>query len=101
MAAPSKARVFGRSLAGSNPAVGMAVSCECFVLSDKGLRDRPILRSGESHPVCVCVCVCVSLNVVWRNNNPLHLQRVGTRGQTKKETKKERKRERKKESGIC
>ena len=63
VAAPSKARVFGRSLAGSNPAVGMAVSCECFVLSDRGLRDRPILRSEESHRVCVCVCVSVYLYV--------------------------------------
>jgi hypothetical protein len=32
-----------------------------------------------------CVCVCVSLNVIKRNNNPVHLQSVGRRGQTKKE----------------
>jgi len=56
MAAPPKARVFGRSLAGSNPAVGMAFSFECFVLSDKGLRDKPILRAEESYRVCVIEC---------------------------------------------
>jgi len=35
--------------------------------------------------VYVCVWVCVSLGVKWRNNNPLHLQRLGRSGQNKKE----------------
>ena len=39
----------------------------------------------------MCVCVRASLNVIRCNSSPLHLQRVGKRGQTKKERKKERK----------
>jgi hypothetical protein len=30
-------------------------------------------------------CVCMSLSVIRCNNNPVHLQRAGTRGQAKKE----------------
>jgi len=37
-----------------------------------------------SSTVHVRVCVCVPLGVVRCNNNLLHLQRVGRRGQTKK-----------------
>jgi hypothetical protein len=33
----------------------------------------------------VCVCAHVSLNVIRRNNNPLHLQWAGRRGQTANE----------------
>jgi hypothetical protein len=45
VAARSKARVCGRSLAGIaglKPAEGMAISCECCVLSGRGLCDWPI-----------------------------------------------------------
>ena len=43
--------------------------------------------------------MCVSLSVIRCNNNPLHLQWVGRRGQTKKERKKEKK-DRKKDRKI-
>ena len=33
----------------------MFVSCECFVLSGRGLCDGPIPRLEESYRVCVCV----------------------------------------------
>ena len=52
VAARSKAWVCGRSLdetADSNPAVGMIVSCECCVLSDRGLRVILINRPEESY----------------------------------------------------
>ena len=61
MAELSKARVSGRSLAGNvglNPAVGNGcVSCECCVLSGRGLCDGLIPRSEESYRLwCVTVC---------------------------------------------
>jgi hypothetical protein len=34
--------------------------------------------------VCVCVCVWVWFSVIKWNNNPLHIRRVGRKGQTKK-----------------
>jgi hypothetical protein len=47
-----KAWVYGHSLAGivgSNPAVAwMSVSCECCVMSGRGLCDRLITRPEES-----------------------------------------------------
>ena len=56
-----KARVCGRPLsgnAGSNPAEAlMSVSCECCVLSGRGLCDGPIPRPEESYWLC-CVIVC-------------------------------------------
>jgi len=45
VAVRSKAWVWGRSLAGIaglNPAEGMSISCECCVLSGRGLCDGPI-----------------------------------------------------------
>ena len=36
----------------------MFVSCECCVLSGKGLREGPITRAEESYRVCVCVIEC-------------------------------------------
>jgi len=59
------------------------VSCECRVLSGRGLCDRLILRPG-SPTECVCVRVCVSLIMVKYNDNPEHLRRVGRRGRNKK-----------------
>ena len=57
MAAPSKAWVCGRSLAGivgSNPARGMDVGCE---LSGRGLCDELITRPEESYRLwCVVEC---------------------------------------------
>jgi hypothetical protein len=47
VAARSRAWVCGRTLAGivsSNPTRGMDVSCECYVLSGRGLCDGPIPR---------------------------------------------------------
>jgi hypothetical protein len=53
VAARSKARVCGCSLtgiAGSNTAEALlSVSCECGVLSGKGLCDGPITRPEESY----------------------------------------------------
>jgi len=49
VAAQSKAWVCGRSLAGiagSNPVV--SVSCDCYVLSGRGLCDRSIPSAEES-----------------------------------------------------
>ena len=42
----------------------------------------PITHPEGSYQQCVCVCV----RVIWYNNNPLHLQWVGTGGQAKKES---------------
>jgi hypothetical protein len=58
VAAQSKAWVCGRSCAGtasSIPASGMNVSCECCVLSGRGLRIGPIPRPEKSYRVFVCV----------------------------------------------
>jgi hypothetical protein len=54
VAARSKAWVCGRSLAGivgSNPARGIDVSlsCECYVLSGRGLCESPITHTEESY----------------------------------------------------
>jgi hypothetical protein len=57
MAARSKARDCGRSLAGiagSYSTGGMGVSCECCVLSGGGLFDGPIARPEET---CRVWCV--------------------------------------------
>jgi hypothetical protein len=57
VAARSKEWVCCRSLAGivgSNPAgAWMPVSCECCVLSGRGLYDRLVPRPEESYRVCV------------------------------------------------
>ena len=70
MADRSKAWVCNRSpagIAGSNPAGGMDVCCECCVLSGRGLCDGPIPCPEESYRLW-CVIVCDQMN-----NNPLHL----------------------------
>ena len=59
----------------------MSVPCEYSVLSSKGVCNRPISRPEESYQLCVYVSLCA----VSCNSNPLHLQGVCTRGQTKKE----------------
>jgi len=47
--------------------------------------DGPISCPKESYRVrCVCLSVCMTLIVIRCNNNPLHLQWVGRRGQTEK-----------------
>jgi hypothetical protein len=55
VAVRSKARVCGCSLAGiagSNPAgARLSISCECCVLSGRGLCDGPITRTEESYRV--------------------------------------------------
>jgi hypothetical protein len=62
MAAPSEASVCGRSLAGIaglNPAEArMSISCECCVLSGRGLCVGLITRPEESYRV-VCLNVIV------------------------------------------
>jgi len=61
------------------------VSCECRVLSGRGLCDRLILRPGSpTECVCVCVFVCVSFIMARYNDSPEHLQRVGRKGENKK-----------------
>jgi hypothetical protein len=68
----------------------MSVSCECCVLSGRGLCVGPIFRPGKSCCVCECVyvcvcegvcvsvCVCVcgggSLSLIRCNRNLLQLQ---------------------------
>ena len=69
--------------------IWISASCECCVLSSKGLCEGPIPRLEESYRVCVCVCVCVSRSAIKCNNNPLHLQCIGRRRRTKRGEKKE------------
>ena len=45
------------------PGPWMSVSCECFVLSVRGLCDGLITRPEKSSQMCACVCVCVCLFV--------------------------------------
>ena len=56
------------------PVAWMAVCCECCVLS--GRQAHPSSRGVLPTVVCLSVIKC--------NNNPLHLQWLGRRGQTKK-----------------
>ena len=60
VAARSKAWVCGRSPAetvGANATGSMIVSCECCVLSGRGLCDELITRPEESYRLwCVVVC---------------------------------------------
>ena len=61
VAARSKEWVYGRSLAGiagSNPLRGMNVSCECRVLSGRGLCIGLINRPEKSYRLFVCVTEC-------------------------------------------
>jgi len=88
MSARSKAWVPWSSLAGnagSNPAGGPDVSCECCVLLGRGLCHGPDTRKEETYRVCVCVCV--SLSVISCNINHLHLHWIDRKwsGQRKKE----------------
>jgi len=58
VAALSKACFCGHSLVGTGGsyiAGGRNVSCECCVVSGKGLCDRPIPRLEESYGVCLCL----------------------------------------------
>jgi len=55
----------------------MFSSCECRVLSSRGLCDELITRPEESYRICV------SLSVIGCNNDPLHLQLGRLRGQIK------------------
>jgi len=45
-------------------AAWMSISCECWVLSGRGLCVRPIPRPEESYWLCVCVCVCVCVSLM-------------------------------------
>ena len=61
MAARSKAWICGLSVAGivgSNPAGVIDVSCECCVLSGRGICEGPIPLLEESYSVYVCVIKC-------------------------------------------
>ena len=73
VAARYKAWVCGHSLigaVGSNPAGGVdAVSCECRVLSGRGLCVGLITRPGGSY-----LGWCMSLSVIRCSNMILHLQ---------------------------
>jgi hypothetical protein len=66
------------------------VSCDCRVLSGRGLWDRPIPHPEKLYWV-LCVCLCVRArararvtDVIRCKNNALHLRWVDRRGQTKK-----------------
>ena len=39
----------------------MSLSCECCVLSDRGLCDEPIPFQEESYSVCVFLAECVQV----------------------------------------
>ena len=85
MAARYKAWACGRShagIAGSNPAGGIDVCCECCVSTGRGLCNMPIPWAEESYWVCMCVCVYYHVE-----QQPQHLQWVATRCQTTKEGK--------------
>ena len=59
VAARSKAWVCGRLLvgiAGSNPAGGMDVCCDYYVLSGRGLCDGPIPRPEKYYRMCGTEC---------------------------------------------
>lgn len=64
----------------------------CVVRQRSLWRVDPSSREVLSR-LCVCACVhvfvCVPPSVNRCNNNPLHLKRVGRRGQNKKDRKKE------------
>ena len=53
-------------VAGSIPAGDMYVRCECYVLSGRGLCDRPVPRPRESNRV--------PPSVIRYDKNPVHLQ---------------------------
>jgi hypothetical protein len=62
----------------------MSVSCECRVLSGTvSATGRSLVQRSPTERVCV------SLSVIRCNNNPLHLQWLGRRDQTKKGRKEE------------
>ena len=66
MAARSRARFCGRSpaeIAGSNPAGGMVVSCECCGLPGRGLCTRLITRPEETYQVWILGLTLVSVTV--------------------------------------
>ena len=70
----------------------MFMSSEAFqsyVLYDEVIEDFATGRSFVQRGPTMCVCVCVCLCAIRCNNDPLHLQWVGRRDQTKKERKKE------------
>jgi len=65
----------------------LSVSCECYVLSGRGLCDGTVPRPEEFYRARAraCVCRCVSLSAIRCNKIPLRLQWVGRKGQPKKE----------------
>ena len=67
VAARSKALLYGRSvigIAGSKPAGRMNVSCECCVLSGRGLCDELITRPEESYGcLSLASVVCCQVEV--------------------------------------
>jgi hypothetical protein len=96
VAARSKAWVCGRSLAeiaGSNLVRSMDVS---LLWVPRVGREKTLQRADPSSRG-VLPRVCLSLSVIKSTNNPVYLQWVGRRGNTKKERKTERQKERKKE----
>jgi len=54
----------------------MSVSCECWVLSGRGLCNEPIPRPEESFRERARARARVSLGVIRCNTKPLRLQRV-------------------------
>ena len=58
----------------SRPGTWISVSCECCVLSGRGLCEGPIRRPEESYRVW---CVYVSLSFIKCKDNSLRLQRLG------------------------
>jgi hypothetical protein len=72
---------------GSNPVGVMGVWCLSLVnvVSYQLEVSATIWSLVQRRPAeCVCVCVCVSLGVIRCNNNGIHLQWLGRRGQARK-----------------
>jgi hypothetical protein len=78
------ARVLGLRVR-MQPKAWMSVCCECCLLSGRSVCEGPIPRPQKSYRVW-CARVCVA-ECDRRNNNSIHLQRVGREGSDRERKK--------------